>query len=102
MSEEARLGRRKAISLMTGACGILALDRANVFGAVAAQPRRAVVDGAIIRTVLRDVPPESLGVILFHEHFHLSSTAGNNGGPGAPQPTRHFTEDMDLVIKELR
>src|SRR5258708_13880022 len=64
MSEEEKLGRRKAISLMTGACGILALDRANVFGAVAAQPRRAIVNGAIIRTVLRDVPPESLGVIL--------------------------------------
>jgi phosphotriesterase-related protein len=73
-----------------------------LFAAVAGQQRRTVVTGAIIRTVLRDVPPESLGVILFHEHLHLSSTAGNNGGPGAPQPTRHFTEDIDLVIKELR
>lgn len=58
--------------------------------------------GAIIRTILKDLPPEALGEILVHEHIQLSSTFGMKGGPGAPQPTQHFSEDLDLMVAEMK
>ena len=54
--------------------------------------------GAIVRTVLQDLPPESLsgGATLFHEHMSLAPeflpkfmsllTAGRGGPAPAPQP----------------
>jgi hypothetical protein len=58
--------------------------------------------GAIIQTILKDMPPESLGEILVHEHLQLSSTFGMKGGPGARQPTQHFSEDLDLIVDEMK
>lgn len=73
--------------------------------------------GAIIRTVLKDLPPESLtgGATLFHEHLSLApdflpkwmslyAARGRGGTPPAqpPQPaTGYFLRDPDLMAEEL-
>ena len=85
--------------------------------------------GAIIRTVLRDMPPEALagGATLFHEHMSLrpdflpkfqsllaamnarNAPAGANppaqqqlAPPAAPQSGTYFMQDLDLMTEELR
>lgn len=63
---------------------------------------KTIPPGAVVRTALKDVAPQSLGVIAFHEHLHMSSSLGIKGGPGAPQPGVHFSEDFDLMVEELR
>jgi phosphotriesterase-related protein len=59
-------------------------------GRAAKTPARAV-----IRTLLRDVAPAALGdgAVLFHEHLSMRYP------PGAEQ---HFTDDVDLMIEEVR
>src|SRR6516162_9407782 len=75
-----RLTRRKAIGLLGMGTGVGLLSRAEPFaGLLAASPQQAVKSstgkatfpkGAIIRTLFKDLPPESLnGTILFHEHL---------------------------------
>ena len=51
--------------------------------------------GAIIRTLLRDLPPESLasGPSLFHEHLSMHYP------PGVAE---HFTDDVTLMIEEAK
>src|ERR1700676_1111486 len=68
--------------------------------------------GAIIRTVLKDMPPEALagGATLFHEHLSLAPdfmprwiglARGQN--PHAPPSDRtFFMQDVDLMSDELR
>lgn len=73
---------------------------------------------AVIRTVLKDMPPEDLagGTTLFHEHLSfsrefaikLSQTPfpGARGGParapGGPKPgEKYFMEDADLMTSEM-
>jgi phosphotriesterase-related protein len=67
--------------------------------------------GAIIRTILKDVPPESLGVILFHEHLSLSADyfqklrAGRGGAtaqPSSTPPPPHYSARVDMMVEELR
>jgi phosphotriesterase-related protein len=50
---------------------------------------------AIIRTLLQDVAPAALGdgTALFHEHLSMKYP------PGAQE---HFTDDVDLMIEEVR
>ena len=71
-----------------------------------AQPTKA----PIIRTVLKDIPPESLsGPILFHEHLSLAAdfmpkwmalARGQAPPPPAPQPG-FFMDDLDLMAEEM-
>jgi phosphotriesterase-related protein len=51
--------------------------------------------GAIIRTLLRDMPPEALasGPSLFHEHLSMRYPLGVK---------EHFTDDVALMIEEAR
>ncbi len=73
---------------------------------------------AVIRTVLRDMPPSELagGATLFHEHLSFSAefarklaatpfpgTRGGGGrGPRGPEPGgKYFLEDADLMVDEL-
>ena len=65
--------------------------------------------GAIIRTILRDVPPAELGTgaTLIHEHMSLSAPPWNATdriqwpGHQVPPPT-WFMEDVDLITEEVR
>ncbi|HKT34174.1 MAG TPA: hypothetical protein VJR03_05045, partial [Nitrospira sp.] len=75
--------------------------------------------GAVIRTVLKDVPPETLagGATLFHEHLSMSydfmlklrqAFAALLSTPGRPAPTLPpaakpwFMEDLPLMVEEMR
>ena len=86
-------------------------------------PANAFAEGAIIRTVLRDLPPESLAgsAILFHEHMSLApdfmprwielarslpglslGTAGSSRGPApAAAAEPFFMQDADLMTEEM-
>lgn len=51
--------------------------------------------GAIIRTLLKDLPPDALagGATLFHEHLSMRYPIG---------VTEHFTDDVALMIEEAK
>ena len=51
--------------------------------------------GAIIRTLLKDTPPDALadGPVLFHEHLSMRFP---------PQAKEHFTDDVAMMIDEVR
>src|SRR5688572_10160287 len=80
------------------ALGILGRDlEIDAVDAAAAQARTTKVTfprGAIVRTLLKDLPPDALanGATLFHEHLSINippapgarGGAGRQGPPGAP------------------
>ena len=84
--------RREAVGML--AIGAAA-GMAGKFDVMAAQaPRPAFPKGAIIRTILRDLPPEALsGASLFHEHLSMRYPLG---------ATSHFTDDVALIIEEAK
>jgi phosphotriesterase-related protein len=51
--------------------------------------------GAVVRTLLKDVPPESLaaGPTLFHEHLSMHYP---------PTVKEHFTDDVAMMVEEVR
>ena len=74
---------------------------------------------AVIRTVLKDMPPEALagGATLFHEHLSMSydfmlklrqafaallSTPGRPGPTLPPATKPWFMEDLPLMVEEMR
>jgi phosphotriesterase-related protein len=73
--------------------------------------------GAIIRTVLKDLPPEALagGATLFHEHLSLAAdfmprwialARAGRGQPAAPAPATtpaqpYFMQDAALMAEEM-
>lgn len=61
--------------------------------------------GAIIRTLLKDVPPTALstGAVLFHEHLslHYPLTKAQAAQRGVATPA-HFSDDINLMIEEAR
>jgi len=61
--------------------------------------------GAVIRTLLKDVPPETLasGAVLFHEHLsiHYPLTRALAAKQGVQPPT-NFSDDVDLMVAETR
>jgi phosphotriesterase-related protein len=80
-----------------------------------ALPQTKTPQGSVIRTVLGDVPPESLagGATLFHEHMSLSpdflpkfmSLLSSRPTTAAPAPhpgETYFLQDLDLMTEELR
>ena len=86
--------------------------------AIAASETRFPKD-AVIRTVLKDVPPEALGggATLFHEHMSFSADfmpkllammRAARGVPAATPPTAapsgqpYFMQDIDLMTGEMR
>jgi phosphotriesterase-related protein len=74
---------------LTGSAGALANQAAQGAAAVTF-PR-----GAIIRTLLKDVAPESLagGPTLFHEHLSINLSANS---------TPHYTADVAMMVEEAR
>jgi len=88
---------------------VLKLASAGLSTASAAFPKAAV-----IRTVLQDMPPESLGTgaTLFHEHLSLAPdfmprwiASVRGGRASVPQPSPpaqpHFMQDVDLMSAEM-
>jgi phosphotriesterase-related protein len=75
----------------------------------AARRAMRIPKGAIIRTILKDLPPDGLGngAILFHEHMSFDSSffekmrPANAPRPATPPP-RSYLENVDAVIDEVR
>jgi phosphotriesterase-related protein len=93
------LTRRQAIGILGGGLALAG----RTFAATPQFPK-----GAIVRTVLKDMPPEGLagGATLVHEHLSLSPDfVGKLGGPTASDPApgeKFFPQDLDLLTEELR
>ena len=92
-----------------------------VLGAGVILQDKASAAGAIIRTVLKDLPPEALagGATLFHEHLSLApdfmpkwialARAQNPQAKAGPPPPQappsdrpYFMRDLDLMVEEIR
>jgi phosphotriesterase-related protein len=69
--------------------------------------------GAVIRTILKDIAPESVtGATLFHEHMSMSRAYWDQITAGMPENvrkqlaepagSRYFAEDLDLIIGEMK
>jgi len=85
--------RREALTLAGAALLCGCVGPAGDTGGRGSPPRFR--KGAVIRTLLQDVPPDALapGAVLFHEHLSMKYP------PGASE---HFTDDVDLMIEEVR
>src|SRR5258708_26186372 len=101
-----RLSRREMLGLLGIGAGV-AFPAADLLGAVAKAPAATAAKvtfpkGAVIRTLLKDVPPGALpnGATLFHEHFSIDlppiTPRPANAPPLPPNPTKH----LHLMIKE--
>src|SRR5215831_12823314 len=98
-----RLSRRDVLALVaaSGGAGLAALAGTSrglaAFVQTSLPPARPVAfsKGAVVRTLLKDVPPESLsgGPVLFHEHLSMHYP---------PQAKEHFTDDVSMMIDEGR
>src|SRR5712691_12921898 len=79
-----------AVSALTGGSDLVSgLQRTGGSGSLT----RRLPRGSIVRTLLRDVPPEALGTgaVLFHEHLSINLAAlgrcGRHGAPPLPPAT---------------
>src|SRR6185295_12531560 len=83
---------------------LIALLGAGAAAPLLAQQRPTVDRGAVIRTLLADVPPDTIkGAILFHEHLSIRYplTKALAEKAGRPVPAS-FTDDVDLMAEETR
>jgi phosphotriesterase-related protein len=114
-----RLTRREALGVLGAGSGVglLAMLRAQreilAELAVAGSKKKVTFPkGAIVRTILKDIPPEELasGATLFHEHLSVD-ISGIAGGvvsanapppPPNPRPPRPIPSmNVDLIVEEL-
>jgi len=88
------LTRRDALGLL-GSGLAAGLATGSVRSLFAQTPAPVFPKGAIIRTLLKDLPPEALasGASLFHEHLSMRYPPG---------VTEHFTDDVALMVEEAR
>lgn len=78
------LSRREAVTLLGVGAGLALLE-----------PLRAQTRQPIVRTILRDVPPDAItGATLIHEHLSMGSTSTN--------PAVQFYRDIDLMSAEVK
>jgi phosphotriesterase-related protein len=115
-----RISRRSFVKNLSLAAGVLGVgSRISVFADVGDDPVQVLAPrqtgagphmpvfprGAIIRTLLKDVPPAAFppGAVLFHEHLsmHYPLTNALAAKQGAPPPT-HYSDDIELMIAETR
>src|SRR5262249_36006689 len=97
-----KIDRREALGLLGGGMGAgftLALRSAHRLRAQSPGP-----NGAVIRTLLKDLPPTALaGPTLFHEHlsirYPLTKTLAEQQGRPVPPS---FTDDVDLMVEETK
>jgi phosphotriesterase-related protein len=103
--------RRDVIMLLGAGAAFGASWRTTLSGeplrpadSLALQPGPAVERGAVIRTLITDVSPDSVkGAILFHEHLSIRYplTKALAEKAGRPVPTS-FTDDVDLMTEETK
>src|SRR5947209_6605104 len=102
-SDRARFSRRDALRLMA-----LGAAAASVAEAAAVQrtsssgsPSRRQPRGSVIRSVLRDVPVDALGVgaVLFHEHLSINLAGLGRGARQGGPPLPPITDNVDLIAQ---
>jgi len=108
------ISRRDILKLVGSSAGVAVLPRVACAAGEIHFPA-----GAVIRTVLKDVPPEALagGATLFHEHLSISydfmmklregfeallATPGRQGPALPPVARPWFMEDLGLMVEEMR
>src|SRR5713101_912529 len=109
--------RREALRMLGAGAGLglFSIGRGSQLAAWGTQApnaaRRAmrIPKGAIIRTILKDLPPDGLGngAILFHEHMSFDRTFFEKmRPPNAPRPTTptppSYLENVDLITDEVK
>jgi phosphotriesterase-related protein len=99
--ESRELTRRQAVTLMGVGAGLGLLTALQEQAALAAPLQKSVAaqpgfpKGAVVRTILRDVPPERItGATLIHEHLSMGSSGDN--------PALKFYQDVDLIADEVK
>jgi len=102
-----KLNRREALGMFAGAVGVGAAGRWSM-APLTAQSRAAIPSGAIIRTILKDVPPSAItGHLLFHEHLSFGAVffekmrPANAPRPATPPPPSYI-ESPERVIDEVK
>jgi phosphotriesterase-related protein len=107
--------RREALALMGGGAGIALVGPRWAYGQPggwfsAASPTKAAFEkGSIIRTILKDIPPEALtsGSVQIHEHiggvFNPTKPppAGSEMVPGVFAP-QNEAEYLEMMVEELK
>src|SRR5436190_20737745 len=97
-----QLSRREAIGLLGAGAGGGLSSILQGRGLNAQAP--AFPKGAIIRTLLKDVPPDAVtGSTLFHEHLSIRYplTKALAEAQGRPVPAS-FSDDVDLMVEETK
>lgn len=107
-----RLSRREALNLVgLGGVGLISMTHgssnvlAAAWQAAGAGARRVTFPrGAVIRALLKDIPPETLtnGATLFHEHFSIALPPATPPPPNAPPPQPNPTLNLNLMIEEAK
>ena len=116
-TQSTQLSRRTALGMLgAGGLGLVSVARGG--GPLEAWSIQApagtgraprIPQGAIIRTILKDLPPAGLGngAVLFHEHMSFDSSffekmrPANAPRPATPPP-RSYLENVEVVIDEVR
>src|SRR3984893_5579050 len=95
------LTRREAVTLLGVGAGLGLLTALRDQTALAASLQRSTAappafrEGAIVRTILRDVAPERIaGATLIHEHLSMGSTSNS--------AALQFYKDLDLMTDEVK
>ena len=93
--------RREAVTLLGAGAGLGLLTALRDETALAASLQKSTATqsafpkGAVVRTILRDVPPERIaGATLIHEHLSMGSTSDT--------PALKFYKDLDLMSEEVK
>ena len=110
-----RLTRRRLLGLLGTGAGAHLLDRLHPSAAFAQTmpawlsartPRPTFPQGAVIRTILKDLSPADLaGATLFHEHvgeFTPPTPLGPNDITPGPRVAKSEAEFVDLMVDELK
>ena len=102
----ASLNRRDAFRLLSlglGATATFGLSERFGFAAKASPKRVSFPKGAIIRTVLKDISPDSLnGAVLFHEHITINDPPAAWLPPPKKAPPPPYGAKIDLMVDEIK
>ena len=109
-SDRARFSRRDAMRLLATGAGVSAMSAlAGGVDPLAARqrapssgsPSRRLPRGSVVRTILRDVPVDALGMgaVLFHEHLSINLAGLGRGARQSGPPLPPITDNVDLIAQ---